>query len=571
MLVELRIRDYAVVEDLALELGAGLHVLTGETGAGKSIIVGALGLLVGERASAGVVRAGADRATVEAVFDVSTLPKVRRLLEEQGFRQEDGLLILRREVAAAGRNRAWVNGSPATAGAVGELGSALVDLHGQHEHQTLLRGRDQRTILDAFGGASEAAGQVASLHAEVETQQRALDERQAQVREIETRADFLRFQLDEIDSGRLEPGEDAALEAEARRHEHAADLVQGAESVHDALYASDDSVADRLARVRRTLSRLAEFDARFAADVGRLDEALLAVEEVGRSAGDYASGVEHDPARLERVRERLDKLFRLKRKYGPELAEVLATAERVRRELAALDEADHDLAQLKKNVERSRAQLGEAARALSAKRRDAAARLGVAVAGVLPALGLPGAAFEVKLVALGSNSSGGAESVEFLVSPNRGFEPMPLSKVASGGELSRVMLALKSVLAEVDQVPVLVFDEIDAGVGGVVAGAVADKLVDVATRHQVFVVTHLAQVASRARHHVLVEKGAGDDVTTAGVRLLSGEERVEEVARMLGGDPDSAKSREHAREMLGAFSSGPRASGRAARRTRPVS
>ena len=571
MLVELRIRDYAVVEDLTLELGPGLNVLTGETGAGKSIIVGALGLLLGERASSTVVRAGAERATVEAVFDVGTLPDVRRLLEEHGFRLEDGLLILRREVAAAGRSRAWVNGSPATASAVGELGTALVDLHGQHEHQTLLRPRDQRAILDSFGGAEETAARVAALHAEVEAQRLALEEREERVREVETRADFLRFQLDEIDGARVEPGEDAALEAEARRHEHAAELVQGAASVHETLYAADDSVADRLVRVRRELGRLAEVDGDLAGDVERLEEALLAIEEVGRRAGDYAGRVEHDPERLEHVRERLDKLFRLKRKYGPELADVLAAAQRVRAELTTLDDADHDLGVLRRRIEESVAALSDAAAELSRLRRSAAEGLGAAVSGTLPELGLVGASFVVSLTPHDSVAAGGSESVEFLVSPNRGFEPMPLARIASGGELSRVMLALKSVLAEVDRVPVLVFDEIDAGVGGVVAGSVAQKLVDVSTRHQVFVVTHLAQVASRAHQHLLVEKGAGDGVTSAGVRFLTGESRVEEIARMLGGDPDSAKSREHAREMLGAASSAPRSSGRVARRARPVS
>jgi len=571
MLVELRIRDYAVVEDLTLELGPGLNVLTGETGAGKSIIVGALALLLGERASAGVVRTGAERATVEAVFDVSGLPDVRRLLEEQGFRPEDGLLILRREVASAGRNRAWVNGSPATAGAVGELGSALVDLHGQHEHQTLLRPRDQRTILDAFAGATDTAARVSSLHADVEAQRLALDEREERLREIETRADFLRFQLDEIDGARVEAGEDAALEAEARRHAHAGDLVLGAETVHQALYAADDSVADRLARVRRTLERLAEFDADFTGDVARLDDALLGVEEIGRKAGDYASAVEHDPVRLEYVRERLDKLFRLKRKYGPELADVLANAQKVRAELAILDEADHDLELLEQQIARTRRELESSAGELTRLRRAAAERLQFAVGRILPDLGLVGATFGVSLQPHAGIASAGAEGVEFLVSPNRGFEPMPLSRIASGGEISRVMLALKSVLADVDHVPVLVFDEIDAGIGGVVASAVAETLTDVATRHQVFVVTHLAQVASRARGHVLVEKGAADGVTSATVRILAGEARVEEIARMLGGDPDSAKSREHARELLAAASGVPKPSGRGARRTRPVS
>jgi DNA repair protein RecN (Recombination protein N) len=570
MLVELRIRDYAVIEDLTLELGPGLNVLTGETGAGKSIIVGALGLLLGERASAGVVRTGAERATVEAVFDLAALADVRRLLDEQGFRADDDLLILRREIAAAGRSRAWVNGSAATAGAVGDIGRALVDLHGQHEHQTLLRSAEQRSILDAFGGALEAAARVAALHADLEEQRAALEEREQRVREIESRADFLRFQLDEIDGARLEPAEDETLEAEARRLEHSSELLEGAGGLHESLYAADGSVADRLAEARKALERLAAVDPELAEDLERLGEAALIVEDVGRRVGDYASRVEHDPARLDDVRVRLDRLFRLKRKYGPELADVLATAQRVRAELSDLEDAEHDLGSLRKRVDEAVAMLRAAAEELGRLRRRAAEELGPAVEAVLSDLGLAGARFEVRLTTHASISASGAEVVEFLVAPNPGLDLMPLARIASGGELARVMLALKSVLAEVDRVPILVFDEIDAGVGGMVAGAVAEKLADVATRHQVFVVTHLAQVASRAAHHLLVEKESSGGVTSAGVRALTGEERVQEVARMLGGDPESAKSRAHARELLAGASS-PRASGRAARPARPVS
>ena len=570
MLVELRIRDYAVVDDLTLELGPGLNVLTGETGAGKSIIVGALSLLLGERASASVVRTGSERATVEAVFDLADVPEVRTLLDAQGFRADDDLLILRREVAAAGRSRAWVNGSPATAGAVGEIGMALVDLHGQHEHQTLLRSADQRHILDAFGGALDVAERVVTLHTELQRDRAALEEREQRVRETESRSDFLRFQLEEIDGARIEPGEDEALDGEARRLEHASDLAEGAGALHEALYAADGSIADRLAEARRTLERLAAVDAQLAAEVERLAEAALIVEDVGRRVGDYASAVEHDPGRLEQVRARLDRLFRLRRKYGPELADVLATAQRVRTELAELEDAEHDLGELERRMERTTAELLGAAEELGRLRRHAAERLGSAVATALPELGLVGASFEVRLTAHEAISAGGGEIVEFLVSPNQGFELMPLARIASGGGLSRVMLALKSVLADVDDVPMLVFDAIDAGVGGAVATAVAEKLVEVATRHQVFVVTHLAQVASRAERHVLVEKAAKEGVTSAGVRPLSGEARVHEIARMLGGDPESAKSRAHARELLAAASL-PRASGRGARRARPVS
>jgi DNA repair protein RecN (Recombination protein N) len=300
------------------------------------------------------------------------------------------------------------------------------------------------------------------------------------------------------------------------------------------------------------LERLARFDPELAADLELLAGAIHAVTDVGRRMGDYAGTIDHEPERLEQVRERLDRLFRLKRKYGPELADVLATAQRVREELGDLDDADHDLDLLRRHLEDAKGALDDEAAALSALRHAAAAGLGSAVAYVFPELGLSGATFEVRLTSHDVISAGGADSVEFLVATNRGFEPMPLSRIASGGELSRVMLALKSILAGVDRVPVLVFDEIDAGVGGIVAGAVADKLSEVATRHQVFVVTHLAQVASRALSHLLVEKGDGSGITSAGVRSLDGEARVEEIARMLGGDPGSATSREHARELLGA-------------------
>lgn len=552
MLTELRIRDYAVVDDLTLTLEPGLNVLTGETGAGKSIIVGALSLLLGERASASVVRVGAERATVEAAFDVSELTAVRAKLEELGFRAEDDLLILRREVAAEGRNRAWVNGSPATATVVGELGNTLVDLHGQHEHQTLLRAADQRDMLDAFAGAEEEARRVARLHREAEALRGELEAREARRRDVESRADFLRFQLAEIDEARLSPGEDDALEAEAGRHEHAEELVRGADGAGQALYAGDDALSDRLDEIRHRIRDLARVDPELGRHADALEEAYHLVADAGRALGDYASAVDHDPVRLEEVRRRLDKIFRLKRKYGPELADVLETAQRVRTELADLEAADHDVAALEAKIRSVEAERAGVAAVLTRKRETSADELGMQVTEALPALGLKGGTFQVRLTPYGKVSAGGAEGVEFLVSPNPGFDPMPLARIASGGELSRVMLALKAILADVDHVPVLVFDEIDAGIGGAVGVAVADKLHQVAERHQVFVVTHLAQVASRARQHLLVEKGVDDTrVTSTSVRALDGEDRVAEVARMLGGDPGSSTSREHARELLG--------------------
>jgi DNA repair protein RecN (Recombination protein N) len=552
MLVELRIRDYAVVEDLTVTLGPGLNALTGETGAGKSIIVGALSLLLGERASSTVVRAGADRATVEAVFDVSAHPDVEARLEAFGFRPEDGHVILRREVAAEGRNRAWVNGSPTTASVVGELGSALVDLHGQHEHQTLLRSGEQRAILDAFAAAGDAVEEVRSLHGRLVSVAARLEERERHLREVESRADFLAFQLGEIDDARLVPDEDQALETEARVHEHSEELVQGSAEAHEALYAGEEALADRLSEVRSRVQRLARFDPALEEVARQLDEAWHGIAEAGRRMGEYAASVDHDPRRLEQVRARLDRIFRIKRKYGPELSDVLATGERVRAELRELTDADHDLGELRRDLGALRDTLGEAATKLGALRRGAATELARAVTAVLPELGMPGASFQVRIRGLEEVGPHGGEAVDFMVTLNKGFEAMPLARIASGGELSRVMLALKSILADVDRVPVLVFDEIDAGIGGTVATAVARKLEEVASRHQVFVVTHLPQLASRAHGHLLVEKDQEGETTATRVRSLVGDGRVEEVARMLGGDPDSATSRDHARELLAA-------------------
>lgn len=554
MLVELHIRDYAVVDDLTLSLGPGLNALTGETGAGKSIIVGALSLLIGERASSDVVRAGAERASVEAVFDLEQLPAVRERAEELGFRLADGLLILRREVAAAGRNRAWVGGSPTTAGVVGELGSSLVDLHGQHEHQTLLRARDQRSILDAYGGSTALAKEVARRYRVLEGLRDQLEEREEKQRIVEAREDFLRFQLNEIDEAGLEPGEDDRLEVEIGRHENSEELARATQALNAELYSSEGAVTDRLAEAKNMLSRLVGFDIALRSEVERVDEALHLVSDVARALGDYATAVEFDPGRLEEVRTRLDRIFRLKRKYGPELADVLETAQRVRTEIDAHDEAENDLAKIREEIGVAEAELLSEAAILSTKRGRAATELGIAVSEALPDLGLVGGRFEVELTVSDALSASGAESVEFVVSPNTGFNLMPLARIASGGELSRIMLALKAILASVDEVPVLVFDEIDSGVGGTVASSVAVKLARVAEAHQVFVVTHLPQVASRADAHLVVEKRVDMDITTTVVRQLNEDSRVCEIARMLGGDAESDASREHARELLASSS-----------------
>ncbi|HEX8693367.1 MAG TPA: DNA repair protein RecN [Longimicrobium sp.] len=550
MLSELRIRNFALIDRLTVHLGPGLNVLTGETGAGKSIIVGALSLLLGERASADLVRAGEDRASVEGVFEVGGRAELLRLLDERGIEADDGLLVLKREVAAEGRSRAWVNGSPTTAGVLGELGRHLVDLHGQHEHQTLLKRDEQRAILDAYAGHADLLARVAAAHETAAALERQVADLDARRREALQRADFLRFQADEIEGASLRPGEEEEMEDEARRLAHSEELTALSASLYDALSGGGRALVGTLGSLNRTLDRLVAIDPSQAELRELYDTAYYALQELAERVERYGSTIEHDPARLEEIRRRQDLLFRLKAKYGATLAEVVETGRAARAELDLLDSAEFDLAALQKRAADAAAELHRLAAELTGRRAAAAERLAAEVDRVLPELGMAGGAFEVARLPLPQPGARGAEEVEFRVSLNRGFEPRPLSFVASGGEMSRLMLALKTILARQDAVPTLVFDEVDAGIGGRVALQVGEKMREVAGSHQVFAITHLPQIASRATTHLRVLKREQGGTTTTEVERLEDEERVREIARMLGGDPESAVSLEHARELL---------------------
>lgn len=552
MLAELRIKDFAVIDDLALRLGPGLNALTGETGAGKSIIVGALSLILGERASAEVVRTGADRAVVEGVFEVASTEPVLRLLGDHGIEPEDGLLIIRREISAAGRGRVWVNGAASTVSLLAELGEYLVDLHGQHEHQSLLHAAQQRTLLDAYADAQSGADAVHAEHRRLRDARARLQDLDERVRLTEQRADFLRFQLEEIDRATLRSGEEEELETEANRLAHAGELATLADSLHTELYASERAIGARLADVRRTLEHLVRIDPTLQPWRETVENALYGLEEMGREMGEYASSVEHDPARLDELRRRQDLLFRLKRKYGPELDDVIRTATAARAELEALESSELDRSAIEREIADAQSALDAAAARLTTARQKGAKRLAAAIAAALPDLGMSGAQFGIELNPLAQCGPHGAEDVEFLIAVNAGFEPRPLSRVASGGEMSRIMLALKTELARLDRIPTLVFDEIDAGIGGRVANQVGEKLRTVAAAHQVFVITHLPQIASRATTHLLVQKTDRGGITATDVQPLEGAARVRELARLLGGDPESAVSIEHARELLAA-------------------
>ena len=557
MLTELRIRNFAIIESLTLPLARGFNVLSGETGAGKSIIVGALGLLLGERASTDLIRTGADRATVEGVFDITDRPEIATVLDERGIDAEESLVVLRREIAAAGRARAWVNGTTVNAGVLAEIGRLLVNLHGQHEAQTLLDGDAQRLILDAFAGATELARGVESAYDTLAATRREIAELRRRRAEAEKRADYLRHVAQEIEGARLVEGEDVRLEDEARRLENAEELRELATGISSAIEGDEDTVLDRLGTVERLLSTIQRIDPTLARLQELYDTAYYNLEALARELAEYESSVELDPARLDEVRRRRDLLFKLTKKYGATLADVLEAGRQARGELDLVESGDLDLRTLVERERSAEQMLQERAAALTATRTAAAERLGRAVDEVLPDLGMPDGRFHAALVPAREIGPTGAELVEFRVSLNVGHEQRPLARVASGGELSRVMLALKTILARLDRVPTLIFDEVDAGIGGRVGLQVGETMRRVASYHQVFAITHLPQIAARGHHHILVAKAARGGVTTADVTVLEGDPRVTEIARMLGGDPESDVSRAHARELLESAAAAP--------------
>jgi DNA repair protein RecN (Recombination protein N) len=558
MLTELVVKGLAVIEEARLELGPGLNVLTGETGAGKSMLVDALALLLGERATAELVRPGAPRAVVEGVFETTqgrtaARPQqaagVNELLEAQGIAVEEGRLILKREVQAAGRSRAWINGSPVTAGVLADLGRLLVDLHGQHETQSLIRPDAQRALLDAFAGAVDEAGRVREAHAAWTALRQEREQLAARQAEARKRADYLKHVADEIGRAAPRDGELERLESEVRRLTHAEELRRTADELAGLLDGDDQSADHAIGHAARLLGVLQRIDAAGVAGWSEmLETARVNLAELARAVRDYAAGIEADPARLGAVEQRRDLLFQLDRKYGPGLERVRAAGEDARRELDMLDTAGADLAELDQRIRVAHEAFVERCRALSGKRRGAARKLGAAVSTYLAGLGMPDGKLSVALDRLDEPGATGAERVAFLVSLNPGMGERPLARAASGGELSRVMLALKAELAAHDDVPTLVFDEVDQGIGGHVAGRVARALAGVAQGHQVLVITHLPQIAAAAARQLVVLKAtrAGSAATT--VEHVEGDARVAELARMLGGAGSAA--RRHALELL---------------------
>lgn len=548
MISELRVRDLATVADVRLELGEGLNVLTGETGAGKSMLVDALALLLGERADSATVRTGARKALVEGAVDgIGTA--VARRLEALGFGAEDDRLIIRREVSVEGRSRAWINGSPCTVSALAELGAMVVDLHGQHETQSLFKPAQQRQILDAYAEAGAESAAVADAYAALAAIREAEDALVHRRDEVRRRADYLRHVVNEIDAARLVPGEDETLALEARRLSQAGALGEFARRVLDAVEEGEASAAHALGEAERAFAQLERVDPSVSEWRSLLDGAFDNVRELGRLAGAYAEDIQEDPARFDQVERRRDVLSTLQAKYGASLDDVRRTRTDAAAELELLDTAELDLRSLAAHRTAAEAAFAAASAALTARRTAGAERLGRAVSRLLPKLGLRGGQITVQLVPLDTPGSSGAESVELFARLNEGLDARPLARSASGGELSRLMLALKVVLAQHDRVPTLVFDEVDQGIGGEVGTQVGAALAELGERRQVLVITHLPQIAARADRHLAVSKESRGGVATSDVTRLHGEDRIAEIARMLG-DADGQTARRHAQVLL---------------------
>lgn len=550
MLLHLSIRDFVIVDSLDLEFGRGFTALTGETGAGKSILIDALALALGERADAAQVRKGAERADISAEFTIDGRPSLARWLEEQALEGDPGQLILRRVVDAGGRSRAFINGRPATAAQMRDAGESLVDIHGQHAHQSLVRGDAQRELLDAHAGLGAAAREVGDAYREWQRLARELAEHETNATARDAEREQLGWQVDELSRLALAPGEWDALQSEHSRLAHAASLIDGVNAAIDALAESEDSASSAIGATASRVRNLIGYDVALGEPLAQIDAAQAQLEEAAHSLRRYAGRLELDPERLREVDERLQAAHAVSRRLRVKPEELPELLERKRVRLGELDAASN-LEELAKREQAAGARYRERAARLSGERKKAAVKLSKDVTGAMKELAMGGARFEAALVAYPPDGSlHGSEMIEFRVAANAGGELRPLAKVASGGELSRISLAIQVITSRAAAVPTLIFDEVDAGIGGAVAEVVGKKLRALGAERQVLCVTHLPQVAAQANAQWSVSKAGGREVVSR-VTVLDPKARIEEIARMLGGLEITATTRRHAAEMLG--------------------
>jgi len=561
MLKNLNIKNYALIGELAIEFGPGLNILTGKTGAGKSIIVDALGLLLGDRAKPDVIRSGESLAVVEGFFEIPDRLK-GRLGRFEDLDLEGGLL-LRREVHGNGRTRCFVNDSPVTLSVFSDLGDHLVDLHGQHDHQALLKPERHLDYIDSYGVDAALLRQVSESYKRLKALEREVESLQSRQKSLAERRDLLAFRVQEIELVRPISGEEDELTREEKRMNSREKLLQTAQMLNEILYEGQGSALERLHQAESSLSDLKEVDPRFPKWAEDCASMRIIIQELVKGFQSLVSGLDFNPERLEEIRDRLGKFSLLKKKYGGSMAEVLSAWESARRELTQLDHFEEDISSALQNLEAECKTFSELCRTLSGRRKEIASSLERALKSALVHLGFSQGLFQVRFElrrdekgpvrldgASWAGSHKGMDLAEFMITVNPGEEPRPLAWVASGGEISRIMLALKTVLARADAVPVLVFDEIDTGISGRIARVVGTNLKAVSQDHQVICITHLPQIASLGNRHFSVEKRVEGKRSFTRIRSLSGEDRVLEIAKLLGGETVTEAALEGARDLM---------------------
>jgi DNA repair protein RecN (Recombination protein N) len=555
MLTDLSITNVAIIDSLHLVFRPGLTMLTGETGAGKSIIIDAVGLIMGGRAFAELIRSGEDEAVVEALFDISGLPEVVQLLENSGFECGSDLLI-KRSISRSGKNRIFINGSMATLALLTDISRRLVNIYGQHESQTLLRPENQLQLLDAFAGNNARREAFATLYRELQEVQERLERIDELEREISRKLDLLSYQSEEIAAAELWDGEDEELEEQRQLLANAEKLGTTSAEAFELLYGSDGALLGNLQRISTSIRTIAAIDHSLAELATSLENCYLQLEDAAIELRTYSTRVEADPLSLQQAEDRLDQINRLKRKYGATITDILTFKQQVDEELEQLRSHAQDRETLQIERDKLDRELRKLGIELTRHRTAAARELKQALEQEVRQLAMKNAIIEVVLTPLDDARPSGFERVELFFSPNAGEPPRPLAKIASGGELSRLMLAFKQVLPEGD-VPTLVFDEVDSGIGGATSETVGRKLKKVAGRQQVLCITHLPQVAVFADHHLQVEKRIGNGRTATTVTPLDGTARAEEISRMLGGAVITDTTRRHAGEMLATAAQAP--------------
>jgi DNA repair protein RecN (Recombination protein N) len=565
MLSELHIKNFAIIDQLTISFPRGFTILSGETGAGKSIIIGALTLLMGGRASADLIRSAEEEASVEAIFYISHSPFLAQKLAEWGVEGDDSLL-LRRAISRSGKGKAFIGSHLVTVTMLGNLGEELINISGQHEHQLLLKPDQHLEIVDEFGGLLPLRNTYTSTFHQLTSLTRELNALIQAKERREERIELLRFQIKEITDANLHPGEEEQLREERGILNSSEKLFQTTKKAYETIYADKGSVLEQLKNALRELKEPSQIDARLFPLFTTLESSVFQVEDLALSLRDYYQRIEFDPKRLDEIESRLAEIHALKKKYGETVEKVIASRDRAEHELKELTESGEKIEELKGAQEKLNKETLELARRLSQERKKAAAALKEKVEKELASLGMKKTVFEVKAVGASAKGEGrenividnhslhekGMDDLEFFISPNPGEELKPLSRIASGGELSRIILALKRIIAQEEEVSTLIFDEVDAGIGGATAEVVGRKLKEISRRHQVLCITHLPQIACFADTHYSIIKETRKGRTFTLLKKLNEVEKVEELSRMLGGREITTKTREHAREMLSA-------------------